>query len=236
MPASFVVAANCGATGVASASAITTSSFATTTGQYVFVHASHYTSGRNVSAVTVTGATMTKAGTTQGGDANQDSEIWYSIDPVVGTTTAIATVIYDGLAAFRLAAVAVFSWGGITSISYEAESTHALLSGSAKASNTCTTLTDDDLLIGGWVAYDYPHNLSNGTATIGTVENPGAPADDYALGYRLAASASAYTVTLIGNNTYDRYSVICKAFKGVTGAGTTTAANLYTLTLTNSGS
>lgn len=233
MPASFLQAV--GATNVAAGSAITASALATNTGDYVFIHASHYTTGMNVSAVEFTGATMTKAGTTQGGDANQDSEIWYSIDPVVGTTTAIAVVRFSGNATFRIIEAATFSWGGIASISYEAESTHALASGSARVSNAITTLTDDALLIGAWVAYDVAISLSNDTATI-VGPATGSTADDFALGYRLAASASAYTLSVVGPNPTQRYSVIGKAFKGVAGGGTATAADMHTLTLTNAGS
>lgn len=222
MPASFLQAT--GLEPVGSDTAVTSSAIAITTGSYLFAHASHYTTGINVSAVIQTsgGNTFVKAGTTQGGDANQDNEIWYTPSPITGTTSATFQVRYTGSAGFRIIQVAEFSWGGITSVSYDVEATHALISGSAHTSNSLTPTQADSLLIGAWVAFDAPRSLSTGSATlIGPAT--GTTADDFALGYRLANSISTYTVSVIGPSTADRYSVILKAFKGVAAGGTVTA-------------
>lgn len=234
MPASFINGN--GLEIAAAAAAITSSALNVTTGSYLFVHASHYTPGVNISAVVDTvGNTFIKAGTTQGGDANQDSEIWYTPSPVVGTTSDFAIVRYTSISStFRIVQFAQFSWGGVTSISYDVESTHVLDSGSAIAT-TLTTSVADSLLLGAWVAFDSAIALSTGTATKIVEQGAGAAADDFALGYLLADSVSAYGVSLIGP-TGNRYSVVCKAFVGIGGGGTATpAAAMYTLTLTNAG-
>lgn len=229
MAASFIQAI--GVEAPTAASALTSSALSFATGSYLFVHASHYTSGLNVSAVIQTsgGNTFVKAGTTQGGDANQDNELWYTPSPVTGTTSATFQVRYTGNAEFRIVQVAEFSWGSVTSISYEAESAHSLVTGSARVSLTLTPLVSGNLLLGAWVAFDTPRVLSAGTATpIGPVT--GSTADDFALGYRLVDSVSAYTLSLIAPFEDSRYSIIAKAFKGVA-AGTATAATLGTLPL-----
>lgn len=231
MPASFIQAI--GHEPAGAASAITSSALSITTGRYLFVHGSHYTTGINISAVIQTsgGNTFIKAGTTQGGDANQDGDIWYTPSPITGTTSATFQVRYTGNADFRIVQVAEFSWGSVDSISFEVESAHNLVSTSAKASLTLTTGVADNLILGAWVAYDFRTSLSTGSATMIGPATTNADEDDFALGYRTVDSASAYTVTLIGTVTDRRYSVIAKAFKGVTGAGTATAATLTTLPL-----
>lgn len=235
MPASFVQAI--GSTNAAGGTAITSSALSIATGNYLIVHASHYTTGVNVSAVVQTSGAnaFIKAGTTQGGDANQDNEIWYTPSPLVGTTSATFQVRFTGAAAFRIIQVSEFSWGGVTSISYGVESAHILKSGSVCSSLTLTPLTSDNLLIGAWVAFEDPHLLSSGSATlIGPAV--GAGTDDFGLAYRLVDSVSAYTVSVIINNTSHVYSTVCKAFEGVGASSTATAADMHTLTLTNAGS
>lgn len=235
MPASFVQAT--GVEPANSSTAVTSSALSITTGNYLIIHGSHYNTGINISAVVQTSGanTFVKAGSTQGGDANQDSEIWYTPSPIVGTTSATFQVRFTAGALFRIIQVAEFSWGGITSISYEVESSHVLATTSAKTSLTLTPLTTDNLIIGAWVAFDVTTPLSSNTATMVGLAT-GSTADDFALGYRLVDSVSAYTVALTGVATAERYSVIAKAFKGVGAGGTATAADMHTLTLTNAGS
>lgn len=234
MPASFVQANGIYVT--TSASALTASALSITTGNYIIAYASHYTSaGINISAITQVGGgnTLVKAGSSQGNDANEDIDVWYTPSPIVGTTSAVFVVGFTGLAAFRVLQVAEFSWGGTASISYEAEAAYRLISGSALTSNTLTPIVSDNLIFGGWTAATNARSLSSGTATlIGPAT--GATADDFALGYRLVDSVSAYTVSLVSPNTTDTFSVIAKAFKAIASVGGA-AAPLKTLPLTGAG-
>lgn len=234
MPASFIQAK--GISNVVNATALTSTAISFATGSFLFVHTSHYTNMNISSVIQTTGAnTFLKAGTTQGGDANQDNELWYTPNPVVGTTSATFQVRFTGSAEFRLMQVAEFSWGGVTSISYEAEAAHALATGSARTSLTLTPLVSDNLILGCWVAYDGAVALSSGPTTTLAGDAVGSTADDFALGYRLVDSVSAYTVSLIGPTPTGRYSVIAKAFKGVGGTATATAAGTFSLPLVGVG-
>lgn len=210
--------------------ALTTSAMATEAGGYLFVSSTHYTPGVNVSAVTDTvGNTFVRAGTVQGGDANQDSEIWYTPNPITGTLSNAVIVKYTAAASYRDAAQCCFSWGGTSSITYYAEASHAFPSASAQTSGTLS-VADEGLIIGNWVAYDNPVGLSSSTGTI-MVGIPTTTTCDMAVAYRLYTTSSvAATITLVKSSGTERYSIVAKSFKGVA-AGTSTPSTALGITL-----
>lgn len=216
--------------GAAGGIALTSSAMATETGSYLFVGSTHYTTGVNVSAVTDTvGNTFVRAGTVQGGDANQDNEIWYTPNPIVGTLSNAVIVKYTAAASYRDVTQCCFSWGGTTSITYGTEAAHAFPSGSAMASGTLSVAAEG-LLIGNWVAYDTPRETASSTGTI-MIAVPNSASSDMVTGFRLfTASNAVATLTIVQNTSVpNRYSVIAKAFRGI--AGTATAAISPTLAL-----
>lgn len=209
---------------------------ATTTGQFLFVGSTHYTSGVNVSAVTDTaGNTFVRAGTVQGGDANQDNEVWYTPDPIAGNAANIVTVRYSGNAAFRDISQVAFSWGGATSITYYAEAAHTL-DACPNLISTSISVEAEALIIGNFVAYDAARALSN--SAIGTIAASvgGGGVNDMCTLYRLVtASGGAVIGCGITSIDTDRYSIVAKSFRALAGGGTATAADMHQLTLTNAG-
>lgn len=217
--------------GAAGGAALTTSAMATEAGGYLFVASTHYTTGVNVSAVVDTvGNTFVRAGTVQGGDANQDNEIWYTPNPVTGTLSNAVIVKYTAAASFRDVIQCCFSWGATSSITYHSEAVHAFPSSSAAASGTLS-VADEGLIIGNWVAYDTVRALSSSTGTI-MAAIPTTASVDMATAFRvLTASSNATTIQLVlGTTTGDRYSVVAKSFKGVA-AGTSTPSTALGITL-----
>lgn len=214
--------------------ALTTSAMQTTTGGYLFVGACHYTSGVNISAVVDTvGNTFVKAGTTQGGDALQDNEIWYTPNPITGTLSNAVIVRYTASASYRDVIQCLFSWGGTTSITYDTQATHAFPSTSICASNTLS-VADEGLVIGNWVGFDNASPVSNTAGTTIMVAVPNTASCDMATCYRVfTASSGVATVQLVntGNSTWGtRYSVVAKSFFGIA-AGTSTPSTALNITL-----
>lgn len=210
--------------------ALTTPAMATEAGGYLFVSSTHYTSGVNVSAVTDTvGNTFVRAGTVQGGDANQDNEIWYTPNPITGTLSNAVIVKYTAAASYRDVAQCCFSWGDTSSITYYAEASHAFQSASAQDSGTLS-VADEGLIIGNWVAYDRPAGMSSSTGTI--MVGLSTATCDMAVAYRLYTTSSvAATITIVSSfGGTDRYSVVAKSFKGVA-AGTSTPSTALGITL-----
>lgn len=215
--------------------ACTTTALATTTGSFLFVSSTHYTPGINISAVVDTvGNLYTRAGTVQGGDANQDNELWYTPSSIVGTASNSVIVRYTGTAAFRDVSQCQFSWGGTTSITYDSEAAHKLVSGSAQTSNTLSVAAEG-LVIGNWVAYDDTWTVSNGTGTIIAL-GPTTALPDMVVAYRLfTLSSAAATIGIILGATGRTFSGIAKSFKAVAAGTSTPAAAPIHLTLFNSG-
>jgi hypothetical protein len=213
-----------------------TGALATATGGYLFVTAAHYTSGVSVSAVTDTvGNTFVRAGTVQGGDASDHQETWFTPAPIVGTASSVVTLAYTGNAQYRYAIQALFSWGSITSVTYDTEATIAIQSASAKATNTLS-VADNGLLIGAFGMWDgIPSPLSSGTGTI-LLGTPNTASCEFAMAYRLfTSSAAAATLSIIGPSA-NAWSVTVKAFRGVGGSSSAAAASpLRTITLINAG-
>jgi len=199
----------------------------TTTGRFLFVTASHYTASVDVSSITDTaGNTYTKAGTTQGGDANQDNEVWYTASPITGNASNVVTINFSGTASFRLGSVSEFSHPTATACAYDAEATHAMTNGTSLVSNSVTTSAADALIIGQWVAFDDPETLSNGTnGTIMWTADQGG-VDDAASAYRFTDAAGSYTIDITSANDSpgtDNYSTVAKAFIFTGGGGISTA-------------
>ena len=226
----FVRATGAYGGGPAGGPALTTSAMATEAGGYLFVSTTHYTPGVNVSAITDTvGNTFVRAGTVQGGDANQDNEIWYTPNPITGTLSNAVIVKYTASASYRDVAQCCFSWGGTSSITYYAEASHAFRSASAQDSGTLS-VADEGLIIGNWVAYDNLAGLSSSTGTIMVGVQTTATCD-MAVAYRLYTTSSvAATITLVKNFATYRYSIVAKSFKGVA-AGTSTPSTALSITL-----
>jgi hypothetical protein len=195
----------------------------TTTGNFLFVSLTHYTSGVSVTGVTDTaGNTYVKAGTTQGGDASHKNEIWYTPAKITGNAANAATMTTSGAASYRIICQAEFSHPSADSIAFDAEAAHALVASSSLAytSNALSTTVADDLILANFVAFDGPVAFSNSTGTIIFESNP----DDLALAYRFADAAASYSIALgVAANSTNRYSIVAKAFKAVSGG---TAAQL----------
>jgi hypothetical protein len=206
----------------------TTPSKATTTGNFLFVAVTHYTASVNISSISDTaGNGYAKAGTTQGGDSNQDNEIWYTANPITGHATNVVSILFSGTPSFVDLAFAEFSWSGVSSISYDAESTHALPNTTSLVSNTVTTTAADDLILGNWVAFDSAEPLSNSTGTKMWEQGSGTATDDMVFAYRNTDAAGGYTIALTepSNGLY-RYSIVAKAFKGNASAGAGAAISI----------
>jgi hypothetical protein len=194
----------------------------TTTGRFLIVTASHYTVGVSISSVTDTaGNTYSKAGTTQGGDANQDNECWYTASPITGNASNVVSINFSDTAQFQLGSVSEWSHPTATGLSFDAESAHAMSNGTTLASGSVSTSAADGLLIGQWVAFDDPETLSNGTGTVMWQQNAGG-VDDAASAYRIVGAAGSYTIDITSANDSagtDNYSTIAKAFTFTTGGG-----------------
>lgn len=206
----------------------------TTTGNFLFVAFTHYTSGVNITEVIDSaGNIYTKAGTTQGGDANQDNEIWFTANPITGHAANVATVSTSGPAAFRNVAQAEFSWSGAGSVAYDAEAAHALVTGPTWLSNSLTTTAVNALVLGNFVAFDNMRALANSTGTMMWQAGSGTDADDMAFAYRLTDAPGSYSIQLVqaGGPDTDRYSIIAKAVKP-TAASTGSIATVGTPTVT----
>lgn len=203
-----------------SGSTRTTPAKATTTGNFLFVAITHYTSGVNINSVTDTaGNSYAKAGTTQGGDSNHDNEIWFTANPITGHASNVVSVVFSGTPSFVDLSQSEFSWSGAASIAYDAEAAHALDAGPVYTSGSLTTTAADDLIIGNFVAYDVPSAITDDTGTILWQQGAGSAADDMVTAYRNTNAAGAYTIQLdITSGDTDRYSIVAKAFKAVAGA------------------
>lgn len=189
----------------------------TTTGNFLFGQVSHLTTGINVSGATDTAGNLwQKAGTTQGGSANHDHEIWYTPNPIVGEASNFLTYSFSGGAAsFRVASQAQFSWPGVQNVLFDAEAGHVLSgSGTTITTGTVTTTVADALIVSGLIAWDVAQELSNGTGTL-VWESGAGGVDDAAIAYRNTDTAGNYTATFTKTNTIDTYSAIAKAFRTV---------------------
>lgn len=203
------------------ASTLNAPSMATTTGRYLFVGVSHYTSGVDISGVSDTaGNTYTKAGSTQGGDSSHDQEIWYTANPITGNAANIVTVTFNGSAIFRVITVGEFSLSGSTSVAYSSEATGVITLGTTHTSNSVTTTAADALVIGmaEWWGDGSPSNL---TATSGSWAYVATSGSRFGLMYLNTDAAGGYTWAFTSASTNDFY-LTAKAFNFTVSGGTPT--------------
>lgn len=211
-----------------SASTVASDAQSHTTGNTIIVFVSNYTSGgyKTVSGVADTaGNTYTKCGGDYGGDANQNN-VCYVATNITGNASNVVTATFNAAATYRVISVLQYS-GLATSSVYDATNTGALISGNGSTpttwtGNSLTTSTDDQIVLGFWVAWDVARPLAtSGSSTLRAESGAGAADDDAAVTELVAATAGSYSImTQTAALQTDRYANIARSFKAATGGST----------------
>lgn len=204
------------ASGATGSGTIDSPALATTTGRFLVVLVSKYQSGPTITGVTDTaGNTYIRAGSSQGGDSNHEEEVWFTPAPITGNAANVATVSFSATTSFRVIAQCEVSLAGATAMAFDAE---AALRLHGTTSNSLTTTVAGALIIGGYIAWDTPGEISDGATGIAGWEEYAFGIDNAAIAYRVAGSAGSYSIDLSVTGAFaGDYAIVAKAFKFSTG-------------------
>lgn len=212
------------------------SSLNTGVGDYVIVTAigAKSTGIVSISAVTDTiGNVYSRAGTIVAYLTNTGFwELWFTPTSVASANAAnVITVRYAGTTGVDSCVLSgqIWSWGGATTLSFEAETVARSQTGTSITSLAVSTSAVDSLVIGAfdWATNSGQYGVATGTNLIGTANGA------YAV-YTQAPTPGTYTVGLSGGPTGLLYISMAKALQT---NGTASAATVprYTLPLLGTG-
>lgn len=189
------------ATGVtgASVSSLATPAMSTTSGRFLVFLVDKYQASTTITGVSDTASNAyTRAGSSQGVDASNTHEIWYTASPITGNGSNVVTVTFSGSVGDAIISVAEFSLSGATGMSYDAEATIKTTSdGTSHVSNSLTTGGADALVVGGFVYWSNPREINDGTNGIVMWESGSGGIDNGAFAYRTTDAAGSYTIDVV---------------------------------------
>jgi hypothetical protein len=186
---------------------------ADTAGNFLFVICGKYQAGTTITSVTDTeGNTYVKAGSSQGNDANQTVETWYTPSPIIGSGGNTVTANFSATSQFRHIQVIEFSNTGFNTVAFDNEATLALsgLGTGPYTTNTVTTANSNELVIAG--LQQWAGAASVLTATFpATLMFPIASGAAVGSMYLVPTNAGSYTLSATGDQT-SQYTLTAKSF------------------------